>query len=91
MDVYSLRPGEAWRDGLARAILSADVFQLFWSSHAATSDNVRAEYRYALEHRCAENTCADFIRPIIWQEPKPPIPKELGHLNFFFSSLRWEC
>ena len=89
MDTYSIRTGEDWRVALARAIDSADVFQLFWSENAATSDNVHDEWDYALHYRCPDNRCADFIRPVYWKPPSPipTPPAELSHLNFRFVPL----
>ena len=92
MDTYSIRTGEDWRAALARAIDSADVFQLFWSENSATSDNVRDEWDYALHYRCPDSRCIDFIRPIFWTmpDPIPNPPAELSHLNFKFVPLTRE-
>lgn len=88
MDTYSIRTGEDWRVALARAIDSADIFQLFWSENSAASDNVRNEWDYALHYRCAENHCVEFIRPVFWKAPMPvPPPAELSHLNFRYVPL----
>jgi hypothetical protein len=82
MDTYSIRAGEDWRVALANAIDSADIFQLFWSTHSATSENVRDEWDYALQYRCPQDRCTDFIRPVFWSDPMPAPPAELSHLNF---------
>jgi hypothetical protein len=87
MDSYSIRVGEDWRAALARAIDSADIFQLFWSSHSAESENVRDEWDYALKYKCPDQNCTYFIRPVFWNKPMPHPPQELSHLNFRFVPL----
>lgn len=82
MDSYSIRTGENWQAALARAIDEADIFQLFWSKHAAESGNVRDEWDYALGYRCPDDRCVQFIRPVFWEHPMLPPPSELAHLNF---------
>jgi hypothetical protein len=89
MDTYSIRSGEDWRAALARAIDTADVFQLFWSKDSAASTNVRDEWDYALTYKCPQTHCVDFIRPVFWVEPMPvPPPPELSHLNFKYVPLK---
>lgn len=87
MDTYSIRSGENWRAALARGIDSADIFQLFWSENSARSENVRDEWDYALSHRCAEDGCQTFIRPVFWETPIPDVPEPLAHLNFVYAKL----
>jgi len=87
MDSYSIRAGEDWQAALAQAIDEADIFQLFWSSHSAASNNVRNEWQYALQFRCPEDHCVGFIRPVYWRQPLITPPDELGHLNFKFVPL----
>jgi hypothetical protein len=87
MDSYSIRVGEDWRAALARAIDSADIFQLFWSKQAALSENVRDEWDYALHYRCPDTRCEAFIRPVFWEKPMPEPPPALSHLNFRFVPL----
>ncbi|GAB5493144.1 MAG: hypothetical protein Phog2KO_33590 [Phototrophicaceae bacterium] len=84
MDTHSIRVGEEWESALKKFIDSADVFQLFWSTHSAQSEHVRFEWDYALTHRCPDTRCARFIRPIYWEKPLENIPLELGHLHFSF-------
>jgi hypothetical protein len=79
IDYRSLRSGEQWSEALERLIEEADVFQLFWSEHAATSDHVRHEWTHALKHRQGG---VHFIRPVYWQQPMPDVPPELSHLHF---------
>jgi hypothetical protein len=71
-DVLDLHAGEAWDQGLLKLIDSADVFQLFWSTNAMASPNVRREWEYALALGRAH-----FIRPTYWEEPLPE-SRELG-------------
>lgn len=87
MDSYSIRAGENWQAALANAIDESDIFQLFWSRSSADSENVRDEWEYALEQRCAGDDCAGFIRPVYWQQPLVEPPPELGHLNFTYVPL----
>lgn len=82
IDTSAIRPGEEWREAIKKAIREADVFQLFWSRHSASSKEVRKEWEYALETRCADGNCHGFIRPVYWEDEMPECPPELGHLNF---------
>jgi hypothetical protein len=84
MDVHSIRAGEDWDAALKRFITDADVFQLFWSEHSATSDHCRFEWEFALSQRCPDTRCRQFIRPTYWQKPMPIVPEELNHLHFAF-------
>ncbi|MDX2162920.1 MAG: toll/interleukin-1 receptor domain-containing protein [bacterium] len=80
-DLTTLRAGEAWDQRLLELIEQADIFQLFWSSHSATSNAVRKEWTKALEVAARK---PGFIRPVFWEQPMPAPPPELGHLNFAF-------
>ncbi|MCK6576630.1 MAG: response regulator [Anaerolineae bacterium] len=85
IDVDGLHAGENWQAALARAIDTADIFQLFWSPNYAESEFCRYEWDYALKYRCADDGCESFIRPVYWVDPIPaPPPQELSHLNFKF-------
>ena len=81
-DVRTLRAGEEWDPKLLKLIDQADVFQLFWSKHAAESRAVEREWRHALELLPSR---ANFVRPVYWTPQPWPIPPELqlihlGHL-----------
>ena len=76
-DLQQLRSGESWNSRLLQMIDQADVFQLFWSSNAASSEFVQQEWRHALA--LCRNT---FVRPTYWQEPMPPVPGPLQSLHF---------
>ena len=80
IDTDNLRSGQIWSKALERMIDTADVFQLFWSKHAATSRYVHQEWEYAL--RC--NKGEGFIRPVYWKEPLIPPPPELTNLHFAY-------
>lgn len=82
VDTESIRSGQNWQAALATAIDNADIFQLFWSANSAASANVRDEWDYALHYRCPQTQCADFLRPVYWQNPLTPPPSQLNHLNF---------
>ena len=58
-DVVTLRAGEVWDERLLESIKQADVFQLFWSWNALSSNLVREEWRQAL----ALNR-PHFVRPV---------------------------
>jgi len=82
-DVTTLRSGEEWNPRLLELIEEADIFQLFWSAHAAASEYVRQEYLHAAALRNSGAKGRYFIRPIRWQEPMPaPAPPELAGLHF---------
>lgn len=81
-DVDDIRTGEDWQAAIARAIDEADYLQLFWSEHSAESEWCGYEWDYALNYRCKENKCREFIRPVWWTAPMPPPPDSLNHLNF---------
>ncbi len=80
-DVTALKSGNHWSDELLRLIDRADVFQLFWSKTASESPYVRQEYEYALKYDFVRR---NFIRPVIWQSPYPPIPRSLSHIHFAY-------
>jgi FHA domain/TIR domain len=82
-DIQALRSGQNWQSALPRAIDSADVFQLFWSPHAAQSQLVYQECQYALQHYKYDG----FIRSIYWQKPLEFAPPELSHLPFTYYEL----
>jgi hypothetical protein len=80
-DVTTLRSGQQWNAELMRLIDRADIFQLFWSSHAAASPYVKQEYQHALTLAGAR---PHFIRPVYWEKPMPPVPPELSSIHFAF-------
>lgn len=78
-DVHSLKAGEDWDNALIRLIEKADIFQLFWSSTAASSDHVRREWEHAVKLKRES-----FIRPVYWEQPMPPVPSALNAVHFAF-------
>lgn len=78
LDIEALRASQNWSTTLPRAIESADVFQLFWSTNAAQSQCVYQECQYALQHYKYDG----FIRPVYWEKPLEFAPPELSHLHF---------
>lgn len=84
LDVDNLRAGENWQAALAKAIDAADIFQLFWSDQSSSSKYCQYEWEYALKHKCPDNLCETFIRPVYWTTPLPDVPESLSHLNFKF-------
>ncbi len=80
-DVRTLKSGQDWDDALYALIEKADIFQLFWSQAAAHSEYVEREWRHALTLKREENS---FIRPVYWQQPMPPAPRDLAHIHFAY-------
>ncbi len=78
-DKASLRSGQPWEEELLRAICAADVFYLFWSTHARDSKWVEREWRCALRIRGI-----GFIDPVPLASPKEvPPPPELESKHFY--------
>ena len=73
------RSGEHWRRAIRGLILRADAFQLYWSPPAAISDEVEAEWRYAISLDSVKDP--RFVRPLRWSEQVPKLPQELSHLE----------
>jgi TIR domain len=53
-DLLTLEPGEQWEQTIYQSIDRSDVFFLFWSSAARSSEWVMKEIRYALERKGAD-------------------------------------
>lgn len=86
-DLLSLEPGERWEKRLYEEIDRCDVFYLFWSSHAKTSEWVMKEIEHALDRRKSRNGDPDII-PVIIEGPPPPAPPEsLKDIHFNDSLL----
>ena len=78
VDVLTLRAGDRWQDELCKNIQNRDVFYLFWSQQAATSEWVTKEWQLALKLRGL-----DYIQPVPLEEPRiAPPPAELAELHF---------
>jgi hypothetical protein len=76
-DLKFLLAGDDWEQRVREEILTADSFQLFWSVAAKRSREVRKEWRLA-----TERNVPGFIRPVYWEDPLAPPPRELKHLHF---------
>ncbi len=85
VDRDDLLTGQAWRNTLELAIGRSDLFQLYWSQHAAESSNVAEEWQLALV--VGEQRGGDFVRPLYWHIPKPKAPDALNRLHFGFLNI----
>jgi TIR domain len=82
-DVLSFEPGRPWQQQIRDQIDRCDLFFLFWSSHAASSDMVRQEAEYAMQRRRASGGHKPQITPFILEGPPPPAPPPtLAELHF---------
>ena len=77
-DCLSLRAGQEWKPQLSEEIRRSDLFLLFWSERAATSQWVEWEWRTALGEKEAEALQLHPLEPV----KLSLIPKELTHLHF---------
>ena len=77
-DVISLRSGENWKEKIVEHVPNKDVFYLFWSQFAASSEWVEKEWRLAL---CKRGL--DYISPILLEDIEVALPpSELQTLHF---------
>lgn len=65
----AIPPGAPWRQALAVGICSADVVLVLWSTRAAASPEVAAEWRLAA-------ACAPRVVPVLLDDA--PLPPELA-------------
>jgi TIR domain len=78
LDVLKLRSGQDWQQQLWNVIPTHDVFYLFWSANASSSEWVEKEWRCALKTRGL-----DFIDPVPLCTPEQaPPPTELAGKHF---------
>ena len=82
IDKEKLIGGQAWRPAIRALQAKADIFQLFWSKPASVSLPVREEILDAQTIEAERGV--GYIRPLFWEEPPPPLPAELAHINFAF-------
>lgn len=82
IDKEKLIGGQAWRPAIRALQAKADIFQLFWSNPASVSPPVREEILDAQTIEAERGN--GYIRPLFWEEPPPPLPAELAHINFAF-------
>lgn len=83
MDIVDLPAGTRWERDLHEAIDQCDLFLLFWSRHAKTSDWVMKETRRALARQAGDASSPPPIRPVVLEGPPVPSPPDdLKHLHF---------
>ena len=82
IDKEKLIGGQAWRPAIRALQAKADIFQLFWSNPASVSPPVREEILDAQTIEAERGV--GYIRPLFWEEPPPPLPAALAHINFAF-------
>lgn len=70
-DEWDLRPGDSIIDGIERGLSNADVFVLFWSAQAASSQWVGTEVRAYLRRRVDDGTLR--IVPLMLDETPLPV------------------
>ena len=78
LDCLSLKPHDIWKDELLKEINSRDIFYLFWSRHASSSEWVDWEWRTALSNKGLRGIQP---HPLESADVAPP-PAELSDLQF---------
>lgn len=78
--VDALRFGDIEESALQTLIAEAEVFQLFWSEHAAQASYVKREWEYALQLQRG----GDFLRPVYWDIPLVQPPPALRKIPFTY-------
>jgi hypothetical protein len=86
-DLLSLEPGERWEKRLYEEIDRCDVFYLFWSSHAKTSEWVMKETAHALARQASSADGDPDIVPVIIEGPPTPTPPDSLKAIHFNDSL----
>jgi hypothetical protein len=82
-DVLSLEPGDRFSKRIQFGIDECDLFLLFWSRDAKSSEWVRKEVRHALARKAGDDLSPPEIRPVIVEGPPIVEPwEELAHLHF---------
>jgi RNA polymerase sigma factor (sigma-70 family) len=82
-DVLDLEPGDRWARQLFLYINECDLFLLFWSKAAKTSEWVMNEVRHALNRQNGDPEAPPAIHPVIIEGPPVEVPPpELQHLHF---------
>ncbi|GHO92380.1 hypothetical protein KSF_024280 [Reticulibacter mediterranei] len=81
LQIDQMRSWQELSASVRAGIEQAEVFQLFWSEHAAKSEYVRQEWEYALSLNRGES----FMRPVYWEVPLVKPPDTLA--PFYFSYL----
>lgn len=82
-DLLSLSPGQRWEQELYRNIDQCDLFLLFWSHAAKSSEWVMKEVDYAIARKRGNDEAPPEIKPVIIEGPPlVPPPERLKHLHF---------
>ncbi len=82
-DLLALEPGDRWSRRIELGIDDCDLFLLFWSSRAKSSEWVRREVRHALTRKAGDDLSPPEIRPVILEGPPIVEPwEELADLHF---------
>lgn len=85
MDVLDFEPGDRYRELLETAARGADLFLLFWSRNAASSEWVIREAEWALAQAAMPPEHRPDFRPVIIDGPPPATPppslKSSVHMN----------
>jgi hypothetical protein len=81
LQIDQMRSWQELNASVRAGIEQAEVFQVFWSEHAAKSEYVRQEWEYALSLNRGEI----FMRPVYWEVPLVKPPDTLA--PFYFSYL----
>jgi hypothetical protein len=81
-DVLSLEPGDRWAKRIEAGIDRCDLFLLFWSEYAKSSEWVRREVDHALARKGGDDLRAPEIYPVPIELPPVPPWTDLSHLHF---------
>jgi len=71
-DTDSIRPGRKWRPQIEKTLIEAKLIILFWCKHSIKSEEVKKEYKYALESK-------KDVLPLLLD--KSELPDELGEFE----------
>ncbi len=80
LKIDQMRNSQGLSGAVKESIEQAEIFQLFWSEHAAKSEQVTREWEYALQLNKGES----FLRPTYWEVPLVPPPDVLGPFSFSY-------
>ena len=86
-----------WELELVNHLKESELFYLFWSTAAESSEIMESEWQYALRFRNSSKGRLPDIIPVIIENPGPKPPEELAFLNFLSAgpapqlSLKQNC
>ena len=81
-DKTGIQRGEEWEPRILEGLDRADLFLLFWSWAASTSEWVDREARRARDRQLGSEDGRPVIHPILLDKPPPPPPDFLSHIQF---------